>query len=286
MRVTIEDLAGIDYSRVEEYLAGFLKSYLEASGARGYVLGLSGGVDSAAAAALAARAVGRERVTALVMPDTSVTPREDVDDALGVAEMLGIESVLVEIDGIVEAFRSALPFYESPEADRLPLGNARARIRMAILYYYANKYNYLVLGTGDRSEVLIGYFTKYGDGAADVAPLSVLYKSQVRRLALHLGIPRGVALKPSSPRLWPGHLAEEELGLSYEEVDLVLHAHLDRGIPAERVPEVTGVPRGKVEAVLSMVERSRHKREPPAAPPLGPILELMGVRRAGGQGVR
>lgn len=280
-RITLDDIVNIDYGRVGGFLSNFLASYLEESGAKGYVVGLSGGVDSSTALALAVRAVGPERVTALIMPDTSVTPQEDVEDAVEVARLFKVKTITIKIDPIVEVFRSTLPFYEGSEGDRVPLGNTRARIRMTILYYYANKYGYLVLGTGDRSEILIGYFTKYGDGAVDVLPLAVLYKSQVRRLAVHLGVPERVAFKPSSPRLWPGHLAEKELGVTYDDVDLVLHAYFDRGVPPEQIPSITGVPRSKVDSILSRVNASRHKREPPKAPPLEPVLELMGVRRGG-----
>ncbi len=281
MRITLDDIVNIDYAKVEEYLANFLSSYLEETGARGYVVGLSGGVDSSTTLGLTVKAVGPDKVTALIMPDTTVTPPEDVEDAKKVAELFGVKTVTVKIDPLVEVYRSALPFYEGTEQDRVPLGNTRARIRMTILYYYANKYNYLVLGTGDRSEILIGYFTKYGDGAVDVAPLAVLYKSQVRRLAVHLGVPEKVAFKPSSPRLWPGHLAEAELGVSYNDVDLVLHAHFDRGISVEDIPRVTGVSEDKVKAIMSKVQESRHKRELPRTPSIEPILELMGVRRIG-----
>ncbi len=281
MQITLNDIINIDYSKVEDYLTGFLESYLKETGAKGYVVGLSGGVDSSTALGLAVKAVGPEKVAALIMPDTTVTPPEDVEDAKRVAEIFGVRTVTVKIDPIVEVYKSALPFFEGTEHDRVPLGNTRARIRMTILYYFANKYNYLVLGTGDRSEILIGYFTKYGDGAVDVLPLAVLYKSQVRRLAVHLGIPEKVAFKPSSPRLWPGHLAEAELGVSYNDVDLVLHAYFDRRIPVEEIPRLTGVSEDKVKAIMSRIRESRHKREPPKAPSIEPILELMGVRRIG-----
>ena len=276
--VTLDKIVNIDYGKVAEYLTRFLEDYLSESGARGYVVGVSGGVDSATTLALAVKAAGPERVTALVMPDTSVTPEADVEDALSLARSLGVRVYTIKIDPIVEVYRSALPFYESEEADRVPLGNTRARIRMTLLYYYANKYGYLVLGTGDRSEYLLGYFTKYGDGAVDVAPILVLYKSQVRRLALHLGVPERIAFKPSSPRLWPGHLAEKELGVTYDEVDLVLHARFDLGLDEGEIPAATGVDEAKVKAILDRVRASEHKRRPPAAPSLEPVLELMGVK--------
>ena len=165
-------------------------------------------------------------------------------------------------------YKGAIPIYENDEADRLPLGNLRARIRMCLLYYYANKKNLLVLGSGDRSEILIGYFTKYGDGAVDLLPIGILYKSQVRRLAAHLGVPEKVAFKPSSPRLWPGQTAEGELGIPYEEIDLVLHAVFDRGISWEEAAEATGVDEWKVRRIRELHEKSKHKREMPPTPPI------------------
>ena len=276
-KVTLDRIVNIDYGRVEEYLSRFLREVLDESGASGFVVGVSGGVDSATTLALAVRAVGAERVTALIMPDTTVTPQEDVDDALSLARKFGVKHYVIKIDPIVEVYKSALPFYDGGDADRVPLGNTRARIRMTLLYYYANKYGSLVLGTGDRSEYLIGYFTKYGDGAVDVAPILVLYKSQVRRFALHLGVPEKVAFKPSSPRLWPGHTAEGELGVTYDHVDLVLFSYFDLGLRPEEIPDATGVPSRVVERVLELHRRSEHKRLPPRAPSVEPIRGLMGI---------
>ncbi len=274
-RVKLEDIVNIDYGAVEAYLSSFLRGELESSGRKGYIVGLSGGLDSSVTYALAVRALGAGSVFPIIMPDPSVTPQADVDDAIGLARLYGTRYHVVNIAPIIDVFRGSLPIYESEEADRMALGNLRARVRMCILYYYANKLDYLVLGTGDRSEILIGYFTKYGDGGVDVAPLAVLYKSQVRRLALHLGVPESIAFKPSSPRLWPGHEAEKELGVSYGEVDLVLHAFLDLKLGRGEISGATGVSEGVVERVLDMYERSKHKRAWVKAPSVEPIVEMM-----------
>lgn len=265
---------------MEAYLASFLRGELESSGRKGYVVGLSGGLDSSTVYALAVRALGAERVLPLIMPDPNVTPQADVEDAVGLARLYGTRYHVVNIAPIIEVFKGSLPVYESEEADRVALGNLRARVRMCILYYYANKLDYIVLGTGDRSEILIGYFTKYGDGGVDVAPLAVLYKSQVRRLALHLGVPESIALKPSSPRLWPGHEAEKELGMSYDNIDLVLHAYFDLKLSRGEVSGATGVPESVVERVLGMYEGSKHKRAWVKAPGVEPIVEMMVKARA------
>jgi len=267
-RVTLDDILRLDYGKIREALRGFLREVLEKSGANGYVIGLSGGVDSATSFSLAVEAVGSERVFALLLPESGVTSEADVDDAMELARSRGVRVHKVDIAPIVEVYRSALPIYESPEADKLPMANLKARVRMSILYYYANKFNLLVLGTTDRSEWLIGYFTKYGDGAVDVEPIIVLYKSQVRRLAAELGVPERIAYKPSSPGLWPGHKAEEELGATYENVDLVLYSIFDLGLKPEEVPDATGVPKPVVDRVLELYRASEHKRSPPHSPSL------------------
>ncbi len=273
-RVTLEDLVRLDYDSLARYIESFISKVVEDAGARGVVVGVSGGVDSATTLALAVRALGRERVRALIMPDSNVTPQADVEDAKSLVESLGVKWNQVDIAPIVDVYKSALPVYEGEEEDRVPLGNLRARIRMSILYYYANKFGLLVAGTGDRSEILIGYFTKYGDGAVDFLPIGALYKSQVRRLALHLGVPERIAFKPSSPRLWRGHEAEKELGLKYEEIDVVLHALFDLGMSVDETVEATGVSREKVLKVLEMHESTRHKRELPPSPPVEEVRKF------------
>lgn len=272
-RVTLEDVVRLDYGKIADGITSFLREELERTGASGYVVGLSGGVDSATAFMLAVKAVGKERVHALIMPDSEATPPEDLEDAKSLAEMAGVEHHIINITPIVEVYKSALPIYRGGDEDRAPLGNLKARIRMSLLYYYANKMNRLVLGTGDRSEILIGYFTKYGDGGVDLLPIGILYKNQVRRLAVHLGVPEKIAFKPSSPRLWPGQMAEGELGVRYEEVDVVLYSIFDLGIPVDEVPEATGVPKKVVDRIMELHKKSEHKRVPPPTPPLSIVRE-------------
>lgn len=273
-RVTIDKVVALDYDSVSRLIEDFIKNLVDSAGAGGVVVGVSGGVDSATTLALSVRALGRERVYALIMPDSTVTPQADVEDARGLVESLGVKWSQIDIAPIVDVYKSSLPIYGGDEDDRVPLGNLRARIRMSLLYYYANKLGYLVMGTGDRSEILIGYYTKYGDGAADAFPIGVLYKSQVRRLAVKLGVPERIAFKPSSPRLWPGHEAEKELGLRYDEVDVVLHAVFDLGIPWEEASKATGVEEDKVEAIKRRYEATRHKREPPPMPSIEEVRRL------------
>ncbi|MEB3860235.1 MAG: NAD+ synthase [Desulfurococcales archaeon] len=272
----LKSIVDIDYGRVERHLTSFIKSYVEKAGVKGAVIGLSGGVDSSTTFALVARSLGPKRVKALIMPDSGVTPRDDVEDARSLAESIGSEYELIDIKPIVDAYKREIPIYENEEGpDRVPLGNLRARIRMSLLYYYANREDRIVVGTGDRSEILIGYFTKFGDGACDIMPIAVLYKSQVRKLALHLGVPRKIAFKPSSPRLWRGHEAEKELGISYDVIDAVLHLRVDKGEEPANISRYLGVPSSIVERIMELHENSWHKRSLPLAPSLEPILEMM-----------
>lgn len=150
--------------------------------------------------------------------------------------------------------------------DRVAVGNILPRVRMTVLYYYANRLGRLVLGTSDRSELLIGYFTKYGDGGVDLMPLGSMYKLQVRELLRRLGL-GWVADKPSSPRLWHGHTAEGELGLSYEVIDSVLYALFDLKMSVGEVLSKFGK---SAEVVLERVRRNTHKLKPPPAPDLSP----------------
>jgi len=253
----------VDYDRAREIIASFVREYVAGAGARGVVVGLSGGVDSTVAAALAVEALGRGGVLGVFMPSV-YTPPEDERDAYEVARRLGIEVLRVDVTPIAEAFAKALPGY-SPD-DRVAAGNILPRVRMTILYYYANRHNLLVLGSGDRSELLLGYFTKYGDGGVDLLPIGGLYKVQVREMARRLGF-GWITEKPSSPRLWRGHTAEGELGAPYEVIDAVLYALFERKMPLEEVRARFG---GVAELVISRVRANAHKLKSPPVPDLSP----------------
>lgn len=245
-------------------ILGFIREVVKDANAGGIVLGLSGGVDSALTAALCTRALGRERVLGVLMP-TSFTPEEDISDALELGDLLGIRIEEVSIDSVCEAFAQALRVRGDDPAARIPLANIRARIRMTILYFYANANNYLVAGTGDRSETLIGFFTKHGDGAADFFSIRHLYKTQVRELAKCLGIPDKIAFKPSSPQLYPGHKLSDEIPLDYDRMDPVLVGLFDYRLNPNKVSKMTGVPFEIVKHIIARHNRTEHKRRPPPA---------------------
>lgn len=206
--------------RDEASLEKFIRRKVREAGAGGVVVGLSGGVDSALVATLCTRALGRGRVTALVMPESETTSKRDVEDALRVARHLGVEHYVVDFSCVYKNFKKILPTFK--EKARIPNGNLRARIRMCVLYYFSNSRNLLVAGTGNKSELMMGYFTRYGDGGVDFLPIGGLYKTEVRRLAAELGVPKEIIRKKPSPGLWKGQTAEGELGVSYEKLDSIL----------------------------------------------------------------
>jgi NAD+ synthase len=252
----------LDLGEAEKRICEFIKGIVRDAGAHGVVVGLSGGVDSSLTAALCTKALGNENILGIIMP-LSFTPSEDMDDAIRLAEDLGIRTEVVDIDGICRAFFKALEVDLADPRKKMPVSNVRARVRMVALYYYSNAYGYLVAGTGDRSESLIGYFTKYGDGGVDFLPICHLYKTQVRELARHVGIPEKVAFKPSSPQLYPGHKAIDEIPIGYEVLDLVLAGLFDMGMTPDEVSGDLRVPVGLVEEVVRCYEESKHKRSLP-----------------------
>ncbi len=251
----------LDLKSVEKRIILSVKSIVKNTEVEGVVVGLSGGVDSSVTAALCVRALGKEKVFMLIMPDKDVTPKEDTEDAIDLAKSLGTYYAVIDISPIYAAYARLIPIYD--EGEKVACGNLRARIRMTLLYYYANAHNLLVAGTGDKSEILIGYFTKWGDGAADFLPIGDLYKTQVRWLAKHLELPARIATKPSSPRLLKGQLAEKEIGLKYSLLDLILYGLLDLGMETEEIARQLNIPADVIDEVTVRIERSEHKRKLP-----------------------
>ncbi|MEM0050188.1 MAG: NAD+ synthase [Candidatus Bathyarchaeia archaeon] len=249
----------LDFIRTIDEIVNFIRGVVKDSGALGVVLGLSGGIDSSLVAALCAKALGGDRVLGVIMP-TSFTPKEDVEDAIELAKLLGIKHVIVDIDGICDSFIKSLGVDPNEAKVKMPLANLRARVRMVILYFYANLYNYLVAGTSDKSEYLIGFFTKYGDGAADFFPIRHLYKTQVRELAAHLGLPERILRKPSSPQLYPGHKLSDELPADYTVIDPILVGLFEKKLTCEEISRILDVPKEIVEDIFRRHTKSMHKR--------------------------
>jgi NAD+ synthase len=246
----------------QDHLTGFIEAQLDAAGVDSAVVAISGGVDSGLVAGLAAEALGPEAVHGLIMPGET-NDDDTMSDAERVAETFDIPYDVIEIDPIVEAFREAYP--EGGE-DKMAMGNVRVRTRAVLDYFVANHRDALVLGTGNRTEALVGYFTKYGDGAVDCLPIANLYKQQVRQLARHVGVPESVAARTPTAGMWVGQTDEAELGVEYDTLDSILALHIEAGVPASATASELGVETEIVEHVRGLYEGSAHKRAMPPAP--------------------
>ena len=227
--------------QIADKLVSWIREKTLAAGCEGVVVGMSGGLDSSVLAVLCHRAFPQNTL-GVIMPCHSNS--EDKEHALAVAEKFSIQTEVVVLDSVFDALLRALP-----DARGLAEANVKARMRMVTLYYFANKLKYIVAGAGNRSELSVGYFTKYGDGGVDILPLGSLVKKEVRELAGFLGIPQAIIDKPPSAGLWQGQTDEDEMGLSYEELD----RYLVSGEASDGV-------RQKIEA---MIADNAHKRLPP-----------------------
>jgi NAD+ synthase len=255
----IKEIENQDYEKITEVMEEFLHDQIEKNKAEGLILGLSGGIDSAVLAYLCKRTL-KEKTLAIIMPDTEITPKHETEDALKMIALTGIKYKLLDIKPIVKEYSMYL------EPNDWAKGNLRARVRTNILYYYANAKNYLVLGSSDKSEHLIGYFTKFGDGAADLIPIISLYKLQVRKIAEFLGVPKNVIEKKSSAHLWKDHEAEKEIGVSYEEIDSILYCLFDKKLSIDVTADKTQIEKETIDKVYNLYLNSEHKRLPAQKP--------------------
>ncbi len=244
----------------------FVKEHVESSGSEGVVIGLSGGVDSNTIAALLSRAIGGDKVLGLILPEEETHNQKDIEDAKRVAEQFGLRIQLCDITAVLRSCYESIPIFDP--SDRVCKGNVKARTRMLFLYYYANKIGRMVCGSSDKSETMMGYFTKWGDGAADIYPMIDLYKTQVRQLATHLGLSEDLARKAATPALWPNQLAEAELGIQYETLDLILYG-IEVFMETEEIAAQLNVERRLVEGVKNRWLSSEHKRRGIMGPKLG-----------------
>jgi NAD+ synthase len=236
----------------------FIKTGVDDAGADGAVLGLSGGIDSALTACLATAALGPERVMAILLPESGVTTPQDIADARRLSRTLHISSKEIDIAPILKCYSKELGEKGVP---RIVMGNLKARVRMTILYWHANLLNLVVLGTGNKTEIMLGYSTKYGDAAADLLPLAGLYKKDVRELAERLRVPEGIRMKEPTAGLWPGQTDEGEMGISYLEADAILEG-LEKGRKRDALSKAYGS--ANVDLVLERMQKGLHKRETPA----------------------
>jgi len=248
----------IQASREADRITHFIVRTVDEAQASGVVLGLSGGIDSAVVGALCVRALGKDRVSVLLMPSGN-TPHLDLKDARMLANTWRVKREEIPISGVVGDIIGST----KAEGTRVAKANVQARVRMVLLYYRANSLGYLVAGTGDRSEELLGYFTKWGDGGVDFLPIAHLYKTQVRELGAFLGLPKTVVVKPASPQLWPGQKATDEIPANYDRLDVVLNYLYDLKVSPSEAAARARVPLRVVNRVLEMHTRTEHKRKLP-----------------------
>jgi NAD+ synthase len=234
---------------MHERIVKWLKAQVKVAGAKGVVLGLSGGLDSCVVAVLAKKALGAGNVLALMLPCHSQA--QDSSDAKLVARKFGIKTNNIDLSKVYDGMIDILP-----GADRMTQANIRPRLRMIVLYYFARKMNYLVCGTSNKSELVAGYFTKFGDGASDILPIGSLLKTQVRSLAIELGIPQPIIDKAPTAGLWPGQTDEGEMGITYPDLDEII-AKIERKQPQR-------LAKAKVDKVKKFIYCSEHKRQRPA----------------------
>ncbi len=234
---------------LEDKLVKWLKAKMKEAGAKGLICGISGGIDSAVVAALIKKAADKNHLC-LIMPCHSI--KNDETDAKLLVKTIKLNLQRIELTGAYDALINVLP-----AASDLAKANLKPRLRMATLYYFANKLNYLVVGTGNKSEAMMGYFTKYGDGGVDLLPLANLLKRDVRKLAERLNVPQRIIDKPPSAGLWHGQTDEEEMGVTYNQLDAILE-----DLEKSRKPKAEKKVISKIKAKIKF---SSHKRSAPEA---------------------
>jgi NAD+ synthase len=255
-----QDALKIDANLTVMRIKRFINDYVEKTKAKGVAVAVSGGIDSCTTVALSALAIGGNKITALYMPEKETYSPLEAQHAKLVADRFKFKLETIDITHILQALYKALPIYD--EHDQLSRGNLKARARMICLYYYANRLGKIVCGSSDKSETMIGYFTKWGDVSADISPLMDLYKTQVRLVAAYTGIPKEIISKPSTPQLWPGQLAERELGIKYENLDLILLG-LENFMSVEEIVEQLQLETEFVKRIKNRWLASEHKRRLP-----------------------
>lgn len=250
----------IDAKAVKEFLVNFIRKKVEKSPFDAAVIGISGGIDSAVVAYLAVKALTPQKVIGILMPYKTMSKR-NLQDAENVVNLLGISSVVIDISPMVDAFKNIVD-----DTDQRRLGSKMVRERMSILYYYQDVYNAVVLGTSNKSEDLLGYFTNHGDVAWDINPISGLYKTHINQLAQELGVPESIIHKKSTADFWIGQTDEAELGVSYADADIILY-YTEKGYSPEQMMDM-GIGKDLITKVKKRVEKTAHKRALPVVPEL------------------
>jgi NAD+ synthase len=238
-----------DCRNVTDKITNFISYEVKSRKKKGVVIGLSGGIDSSVCLVLATKAIGNRRTHGLFLPEKGIAPKTDIRNVRYLARSFKITFKEIQINKGKKILLTSL------RQERLASGNFSARLRMALLYYYAATNNLLVLGTADKSELMLGYFTKFGDSGADIFPIGELYKSQVKVLASHLRLPENIIEQKSSPRFWKGQLAEKEIGLRYHEIDRILESYQRHDL------KNCDISKRKIRKITEMIRKNQHKME-------------------------
>ena len=243
----------LNYQRLISDIQNWIKEYVASAGAKGIILGLSGGIDSSVIAALSVNALGKENVIGVGLPIESVP--QDLEDAKAIAKHLGITFIISDLTSVYNEFLKVLP--SQIKSNKIAFANIKPRLRMTMIYFIGQSIGgYLVAGTGNRSELAIGYFTKYGDGGVDFEPIGALYKCEVREMARVLGIPDKIINKAPSAGLWEGQTDEDEIGLTYDLLNEILY-RIDHYLGFEDLNEKD------VNKVINMMKSAEHKTKMP-----------------------
>jgi NAD+ synthase len=253
-------LSDRELEKCKENIVNAIENFVDETGVQGAVFGLSGGVDSAVVGTLAKLALG-DRLRALIMPESGVTQKDDIEHALELSKNQKIPYSKIGLNEALTAVKKTFPeiMEESTEGGFHARANLAPRLRMLFNYAIANLDDLVVLGTGNKTELLLGYFTKYGDGGVDYLPIGDLYKTQVLQLARHLGLPGDIIDKPPSAGLWHGQTDEEELGESYENIDRILVLLYEKGRSVAETASIIKIEQRQVERINAISKRNSHK---------------------------
>jgi NAD+ synthase len=251
-----------DLELCRKKIAESIRKIVEDSNSSGVVLGLSGGVDSALVLKLAVDS-GVD-VLALIMPEEGITSQGDVDDAVSLAKSAGVKYSIIKLNPVISAIEKTFPWKDYPDENkRCAFGNSKARVRMIMNYLAANCGRRIVLGTGNRTEILLGYSTKYGDGGVDIQPIGGLFKTHVRQLAAHMSVPEKIVNKVPTAGLWVGQTDEGEVGASYDDMDKIYFSLVVEGLSVDKTAKNVGVDKSLVEKLVRRMESNRHKGAAP-----------------------
>lgn len=243
--------------KIAKQIQIFIKNKVEGAGAKGAIIGLSGGIDSAVSAVLAVKALGKDRVFGLIMPCGSKYNKQHEADAKALCKKFKIKYEVIDLTYPHTTLVNRIPDDITPTA--LSVGNLSARLRMCMLYYVGQSLGYLICGTENKTEHELGYFTKYGDSGTDFEPIAELYKTEIRQLAKYLGVPKQIITKAPTAGLWDGQTDEGELGVTYKDVDIILQ-QIEEAKDSKVI--VSNFDYQKIEKVLKIIQKSEHKRKP------------------------